>query len=194
MADDLGWMDLHCYGNDKLDTPMLDRFASQGMRFTDAYAASPVCSPTRAAMMTGQTPARILLTNHAPGNPDGFSLEGSSIAEPDTIRNLPLSSVTIAERLSCAGYATAHIGKWHLSYSGRGKEAQESAKGLRPEFQGFDINIGGFEGGGPSSYFSPYRNPELPDGEEGEYLPARLADEAIKFVKTNKDKPFFLNY
>ena len=79
MADDLGWRDLHCYGNEQLDTPYIDQLAREGMLFTDAYAASPVCSPTRAAMMTGQAPARIRLTNHAPGHADRFSLEGSDL-------------------------------------------------------------------------------------------------------------------
>ena len=114
MADDLGWRDLHCYGNEQIDTPFLDQLAAEGMRFTDAYAAAPVCSPTRAAMMTGLAPARLRLTNHAPGNPDGFSLPGSDLQEPETVRHLALSYTTIAERLSAAGYATGHVGKWHL--------------------------------------------------------------------------------
>ena len=110
-----------------LDTPALDQLAAEGMRFTNAYAAAPVCSPTRAAMMTGQSPARLRITNHAPGNPDGFSLEGSKLQEAENVRHLPLSYVTIAERLSEAGYATAHIGKWHLSYvAGTNKEIAEA--------------------------------------------------------------------
>jgi Sulfatase len=117
MADDLGWRDLCCYGNAKLDTPALDQLAADGMRFTDAYAASPVCTPTRAAMMTGQSPARLRITNHAPGNPVGFALKGSTLQEAENIRQLPLAATTIAERLAVAGYATAHIGKWHLSYT-----------------------------------------------------------------------------
>jgi arylsulfatase A-like enzyme len=116
MADDLGWRDLHCYGNEALDTPVLDRFASEGMRFTDAYAASPVCSPTRAAMMTGKAPARLHLTNHAPGHEDGFSIEGSDLREAASVRRLDLSYTTVAERLSTVGYRTGHIGKWHLSW------------------------------------------------------------------------------
>ena len=107
----------------RLDTPALDQLAAEGMRFTDAYAAAPVCSPTRAAMMTGQAPGRLHLTNHAPGHKDGFSLEGSDLREAETVRNLGLSYVTIAERLSDAGYATAHIGKWHLSYVPRNKKS-----------------------------------------------------------------------
>jgi len=194
MADDLGWRDLHCYGNEQIDTPFLDQLAAEGMRFTDAYAAAPVCSPTRAAMMTGLAPARLRLTNHAPGNPDGFSLPGSDLQEPETVRHLALSSTTIAERLSAAGYATGHVGKWHLSYvNPRGSE-QRDQRELYPEKQGFDVNIGGNSSGGPPSYFSPYRNPALKDGEVGEYLPQRLADEAMNFVRSNRGRPFFLNW
>ena len=194
MADDLGWRDLHCYGNERLDTPALDQLAAEGMRFTDAYAAAPVCSPTRAAMMTGQTPGRLRLTNHAPGNKDGFSLKGSDLREPETVRNLALSYVTIAERLSAAGYATAHIGKWHLSFVPRNKKEGILEPDLRPDKQGFSINIGGCFRGGPPSYFAPYRIPTLPEKEAGEYLPQRLADEAISFVRKNHGKPFFLNW
>jgi arylsulfatase A len=194
MADDLGWRDLHCYGNEQIDTPFLDQLAAEGMRFTDAYAAAPVCSPTRAAMMTGLAPARLRLTNHAPGNPDGFSLPGSDLQEPETVRHLALSYTTIAERLSAAGYATGHVGKWHLSYvNPRGSE-QLDQRELYPEKQGFDVNIGGNSSGGPPSYFSPYRNPTLKDGAAGEYLPQRLADEAMNFVRSNRGRPFFLNW
>ena len=194
MADDLGWRDLHCYGNEHIDTPFLDQLAAEGMRFTDAYAAAPVCSPTRAAMMTGLAPARLRLTNHAPGNPDGFALPGSDLQEPETVRHLALSYTTIAERLSAAGYATGHVGKWHLSYvNPRGSE-QRDQRELYPENQGFDVNIGGNSSGGPPSYFSPYRNSTLKDGAAGEYLPSRLADEAMNFVRSNRGRPFFLNW
>lgn len=194
MADDLGWMDLHCYGNERLDTPALDQLASEGMRFTDAYAAAPVCSPTRAAIMTGQTPGRLRLTNHAPGHKDGFSLEGSNLQEAETVRHLALSYVTIAERLSEAGYVTAHMGKWHLSYVARNNKEGIAEPDLRPDSQGFDINIGGCFRGGPPSYFAPYRIPTLVEKKEGEYLPERLADEAIEFVRENRGRPFFLNW
>ena len=194
MADDLGWRDLHCYGNEQIDTPFLDQLAAEGMRFTDAYAAAPVCSPTRAAMMTGLAPARLRLTNHAPGNPDGFALPGSDLQEPETVRHLALSYTTIAERLSAAGYATGHVGKWHLSYVNPRGSAQLDQRELYPEKQGFDVNIGGNSSGGPPSYFSPYRNPALKDGEVGEYLPQRLADEAMNFVRSHRGRPFFLNW
>ena len=194
MADDLGWRDLHCYGNEHIDTPFLDQLAAEGMRFTDAYAAAPVCSPTRAAMMTGLAPARLRLTNHAPGNPDGFALPGSDLQEPETVRHLALSYTTIAERLSAAGYATGHVGKWHLSYVNPRGSAQLDQRELYPEKQGFDVNIGGNSSGGPPSYFSPYRNPALKDGAAGEYLPSRLADEAMNFIRRNRGRPFFLNW
>ncbi len=194
MADDLGWRDLHCYGNKQIDTPYLDQLARESMRFTDAYAASPVCSPTRAAMMTGQAPARLRLTNHAPGHKDGFSLDGSNLQEAKSVRRLDLSQVTITERLKEAGYTTAHIGKWHLSYTVKNDQSGVTEEELRPEHQGFDINIGGCFRGGPPSYFSPYKIPAMSDGEDGEYLPQRLADEAIKFVQDSRDIPFFLSW
>ncbi len=193
MADDLGWRDLGCYGHSKLDTPVLDQLAADGMRFTNAYAASPVCTPTRAAMMTGQSPARLRITNHAPGNPAGFTLKGSAWQEAESLRYLPLAPTTIAERLAAAGYATAHIGKWHLSDTGR-DDTGVTEPDLRPEHQGFDINVGGDSGGGPPSYFAPYRISALVDGTEGEYLPDRLADEAIAFVRRQSRRPFFLNW
>jgi arylsulfatase A len=195
MADDLGWRDLHCYGNEQVDTPNLDRLAKEGMRFTNAYAAAAVCTPTRAAMMTGLSPARLQITNHAPGHPDGFSLEGSNLREAESLRHLDLSYVTIAERLKQAGYATAHIGKWHLSFVNRKeKDAEVRETGLRPEAQGFDLNIGGCSQGGPPSYFAPYRIPTISEKAKGEFLPERLADEAIAFVSQKREEPFFLNW
>jgi arylsulfatase A-like enzyme len=194
MADDLGWKDLHCYGNAQIDTPYLDRLAEEGMRFTGAYAAAPVCSPTRGAMMTGLAPARLRLTNHAPGHPDGFSLKGSNLQEAESVRHLELSYITIAERLKETGYATAHIGKWHLSYVARNDRSGIAEADLRPEKQGFERNVGGWHRGGPASYFSPYKNKVLPDGKEGEYLPERLAEEAIAFVTESREGPFFLNW
>ena len=196
MADDLGWKDLHCYGNEKLDTPNLDRLAKQGLLFTDAYSASPVCTPTRAALMTGEAPARLNITNHAGGFPPNFQLPGSDLATPIWLRHLPLERVTIAEQLQQAGYATGFVGKWHLSnrYGSRTDGKRPTEPELRAEHQGFDINIGGCRFGGPPSYFSPYKIPNLKGKEEGEYLPNRCADECIDFIKsaTAKDRPFFL--
>ena len=192
MADDLGWMDLHCQGNPLLDTPQLDRLAKQGMRFTDAYAAAPVCTPTRAAMMTGKSPARLAITNHAPGHRPGFVPKGQDLAEAETLTYLPLGEVTIAERLKNAGYATGFIGKWHLSHR-KGADANGPWEPqLRPEHQGFDLNIGGCDRGGPPSFFEPYGIPNIPPRRKGDYLPERLADECISFLRTNQAKPFFL--
>ena len=192
LVDDLGWMDLHCQGNPLLDTPQLDRLAKQGMRFTDAYAAAPVCTPTRAAMMTGKSPARLAITNHAPGHRPGFVPKGQDLAEAETLTYLPLGEVTIAERLKNAGYATGFIGKWHLSHR-KGADANGPWEPqLRPEHQGFDLNIGGCDRGGPPSFFEPYGIPNIPPRRKGDYLPERLADECISFLRTNQAKPFFL--
>ena len=197
MADDLGWKDLHCYGNKKLDTPNLDRLASQGLMFTDAYSASPVCTPTRAALMTGESPARLNITNHAGGHPPNFQKPGTNLVTPSWLRHLPLERITLAEQLKAAGYATGFVGKWHLSAVSKFYEDPNglTEPELRPEHQGFDINIGGCRFGGPPSYFSPYKIPNLKGKADGEYLPDRCADESIEFirsVKSSGDKPFFL--
>ena len=189
MIDDLGWMDLHCQGNEHLDTPNIDKLASQGMRFTDAYAAAPVCSPTRAAIMTGQSPARLHITNHMPDR-EQFQPDNAKLRSARMLGHLPLEHVTLAERLKEAGYATAFLGKWHLS--GRAKDGDFAEPKLRPEHQGFDVNVGGCGFGGPPSYFEPYRIPNITPRREGEYLPDRLADEAIDFVQANHNEPFFV--
>ncbi|MHC4328829.1 MAG: sulfatase [Planctomycetota bacterium] len=191
MIDDLGWMDLHCQGNERLDTPNIDRLASQGMRFTDAYSAAPVCSPTRAAIMTGQSPARLRITNHLPDR-EQFQPENAKLRSAKTLDHLPLEHVTLAERLKEADYATAFLGKWHLSGRGTEKGGALAEPNLRPEHQGFDVNVGGCGFGGPPSYFEPYRIPNIEPRREGEYLPDRLADEAIDFIRTHHDKPFFV--
>lgn len=194
MADDLGWKDLHCYGNEKIDTPNIDRLAKQGMLFTDAYSASPVCTPTRAALMTGESPARLNITNHAAGHPPNFRKPGTNLLEPIWLRHLPLERVTLAEQLKQAGYATGFVGKWHLSHRDK-SDMKPTEPELRPEHQGFDINIGGCQFGGPPSYFSPYKLPNLQGKSDGEYLPDRCADECIRFInsaKSDGDRPFFL--
>ena len=191
MADDLGWMDLHCQGNATLETPALDQLASEGIRFTDAYAASPVCTPTRASIMTGLSPARLGITNHAPGQPTYFDPKTRLLGAPWTTY-LDLSYQTLAECLGVAGYRNGFVGKWHLSHHKGSDAAGRLEPRLRPEFQGFDSNIGGCDFGGPPSYFSPYRNPTIQDGAEGEYLPERLAQECIQFLEQPSEKPFFL--
>jgi len=182
LIDDLGWMDLGCYGSRFYETPNIDRLAAGGMRFADAYAACPVCSPTRASIMTGKYPARLGITQWI-GGPN----------EPTAYRHyMPLEEVTIAEALKEAGYATGFVGKWHLS------TRDETRQTYYPDRQGFDVNIGGDWSGAPPTYFYPYekRNRRLesmpPGGEEGEYLTDRLTDESLKFLEANKDKPFLL--
>jgi arylsulfatase A-like enzyme len=178
LIDDMGWTDLACYGSKYYETPNIDRLAGEGMRFTQAYAACTVCSPTRASIMTGKYPARLHLTDWIPGHKRG----DAKLKVPDWTQYLPLDEVTLAKALKAAGYATAHVGKWHLG-----------GPQYYPEHQGFDLNIGGTSAGQPGAYFYPYKNsPKLPDGKEGEYLTDRLTDEALKFIETNKDNPFFL--
>ncbi|RKY06680.1 MAG: sulfatase, partial [Planctomycetota bacterium] len=177
LVDDLGWRDLGCFGSTFYETPNVDRLASEGVRFTNAYAACPVCSPTRASIMTGKYPARLDLTDYLKGGRKGKLIPAKYRDE------MPLEEVTIAEALKAAGYGTFFAGKWHL-----GKEA------FWPEKQGFDVNKGGIDRGSPphggKRYFSPYGNPRLPDGPDGEHLPDRLATETCKFIDANKDKPF----
>lgn len=177
LVDDLGWADLGCFGNVFHETPSIDRLAREGMRFTHGYAACTVCSPTRAALLTGRYPARLHLTDWIAGH----DRPKAPLAIPDWTKELTLEEVTLAEALRGAGYATAHIGKWHLGGAGRG-----------PKDQGFDVAIGGDHRGQPPSYFSPYRIPAIADGPQGEFLTDREASEAIKFIAAHKDRPFLL--
>lgn len=185
MVDDLGWHDLACQGNPLVETPHLDRLAAQGIRFTDAYAAAPVCSPTRAAVMTGKYPARLRITNHIPDRAQ-FIPNNATLNPAKMLDHLPLDEVTIAERLRDLGYRTAFMGKWHLSGSGAGEDRWQ------PDRQGFDLNIGGCGFGGPPTFFDPYRIPTLTNRRRGEYLPDRLADEAIQFIRSDDARPFAL--
>ena len=177
LADDLGWTDLGCFGSKVYETPNLDKLASQGMKFTQAYSACTVCSPTRASILTGKYPARLHVTDWIKGH----QRPNAKLVPPDWTMHLPAEEKTLAQVLKSAGYATASIGKWHL-----GDEE------FYPEKFGFDENIGGFNKGSPPSYFSPYKNPQLPDGPEGESLNNRLADEAVGFIERNKENPFFI--
>jgi arylsulfatase A-like enzyme len=184
LIDDMGWRDTGCYGSTLYETPHIDMLAGQGMRFTDAYAACPVCSPTRASIMTGKYPARLNITDWITGDdPRDRMLLGS-----DDLHQLPLDEVTIAEALKQAGYATGFYGKWHLG-----------DKGYYPEDQGFDQNKGGHWAGHPASYFYPYKNkdkrwdvPGLENGQGGEYLTDRLTDESLAFMEQNRKRPFLL--
>lgn len=186
LVDDLGWTDLGCYGSDLYETPVIDKMAEEGVKFTNAYSACTVCSPTRASIMTGKYPARLHLTDWIAGHQKPYA----KMQIPEWTQYLPQSEYTLAEVLKDNGYATAHIGKWHLG--------EDSF--YWPEYQGFDKNIGGWAAGSPKigsggkGYFSPYNNPRLKDGPTGEYLNDRLAWEAVDFIKQNNQKPFFLNF
>ena len=185
VVDDLGWADVGCYGSSFFRTPNVDRLAADGMRFEQAYAACPVCSPTRAALMTGKYPARLHVTDWIPGN---RQFARWRLLRPEFRQELPLEEVTIAERLQAAGYATAQIGKWHLG-----------GEGYEPTRQGFDVCIAGDALGSPRSYFAPYVGrrdgrfiPGLEEAPEGEYLTDRLTAEAEAFIGQHRDRPFFL--
>ncbi len=191
MIDDLGWMDLHCQGNKRLSTPNIDRLAMQGMRFTDAYAAAPVCSPTRAAVLTGLSPARLQITNHIPDQ-KRFTPKDAKLLPAKMLDHLPQEHITIAERLKDAGYANGFFGKWHLAGPRISKKQGQGDLRFYPEKQGFDVNFGGCAMGGPFSFFDPYNLHNLPPRREGQYMPDRYADEVIDFVKANREKPFFV--
>ncbi len=185
LVDDLGWRDVGAFGSVFYETPHIDRLASTGMRFTNAYAACPVCSPTRASILTGKYPVRVGITDYISprgGNqPDHWKRNTKLLPAPYKDR-LALEEVTLAEALKEAGYATFFAGKWHLG-----------PEGFWPEDQGFDINKGGIDRGGPyggNKYFSPYGNPRLEDGPPGEHLPDRLARETVRFIEANRNRPF----
>lgn len=193
LIDDLGYSDVGAYGSDYYETPNIDRLAEEGVKFTNAYSSSMICSPTRAAILTGKNPARLHIT-HAIPIQGYMRLENTKMIGADYVKNLPLEEVTIAEALKEAGYKTAAIGKWHVSWEEWGY----------PENQGFDINIGGNNMGNPGDYSCPYygkwRMTEehsytewnvVEECEEGEYLTDRLTDETIKFIEKSKEEPFF---
>ena len=186
LVDDLGWRDIGAFGSSFYDTPNVDRLAGQGMRFTEAYAACPVCSPTRASIMTGKYPARLNTTDFFGGPQPERVLNNKKWKRPLVpaayVPHLPLEEVSLAEAFKQQGYATFFAGKWHLG-----------GPGYFPEDQGFDVNRGGLERGGPyggKRYFSPYGNTKLTDGPDGEHLPDRLATETCKFMEANQEKPF----
>ncbi len=191
MTDDQGWMDLRCQGNERLNTPRIDGLARQGVRFTSGYSPSPVCSPARAAIITGLAPARLHITQHGKDGPQ-FWPKDRPVQPPAAGHVLPLKTVTLANRLKDAGYATGFFGKWHLSGDPDPKAPGTSGPAFWPEHQGFDINIGGCSYGGPPTYFDPYRIPAIKDRKKGEYLTDRLADETVAYMKANRDKPMFI--
>jgi len=190
LADDLGWADLGCYGADLHETPHLDRLAQQAVRFTEAYASAPVCTPTRAALMTGRHPARLHMTIWSEGsrNPP----RNRKLLPAESLHDLAHTETTIARHLQQAGYLTALVGKWHLGDAAH-----------YPETHGFDVNIGGTLWGAPQTFFWPYRGagrfgaefryvPHLEFGSPGEYLTDRLTAEAIRVIEQAGKRPFFL--
>lgn len=179
LVDDLGWADVKCnYPESFYETPNIDQLAQNGVRFTNAYAANPVCSPTRAALMTGKHPNRVNITDWIPGSDPRMK----PLLGPQDGEELALEEITLAEKLKENGYKTCFVGKWHLG-----------DEGYFPEDQGFEINIGGHhKGSPPGGYYSPYKNPKLNDGPDGEYLTDRLTDESIQFISENKKDPFLL--
>ncbi|MEY3172225.1 MAG: hypothetical protein RLZZ436_138 [Planctomycetota bacterium] len=194
--DDLDWRDLGCQGSSWYQTPQIDAFARTGLRLTQAYSACAVCSPSLAAVLTGRTPARLLLTDWLPSsrwNP------AAKLREGRLVRGLPVEERTLAEVPRGAGYRTACIGKWHPG----------SEPFSLPEHHGFDFNIGGNAHGAPGSHFFPWEGNwkipgtgqkanwnVVPDGRPSEYLTDRLTDrltdEAVKFIHKNREQPFFL--
>ena len=180
LADDLGWTDLGCYGSDLYRSPNLDRLAADGVRFTANYSACTVCSPTRAALLAGQYPARLHVTDWIPGLPPG----NPKLLVPDFTKHLPLEETTLAELFQAAGYRTASIGKWHLG----GEE-------YYPTKHGFDLNIAGDDSPQPKpGYFAPYAIKTMEQGPAGEYITDRLGAEAAEFIRTaaGAGEPFFL--
>ncbi len=200
LVDDLGWMDLGCQGSDFYQTPHIDQLAARGIRFINGYAACAVCSPTRAALMTGKDPARLGITDwiraefqlsgrQRPNcDVEGYHDANLKVLTPVNNSFLPHNEVTIAELLKQRGFVSCFIGKWHLG-----------GEGYLPTDQGFDLNFGGWDYGQPPSYYDPFTNRRLQHGiptlkprETGEYLTDREADEAVSFIKAHKDRRFLL--
>ncbi|MCP4313141.1 MAG: sulfatase [Bacteroidetes bacterium] len=180
LVDDLGWTDVGCYGSSFYDTPNIDALARAGVRFTDAYAACHVCSPTRASILTGKYPATINLTDWLPGrNEFPFQKYSNAIIN----QQLPYEEVTIAEALKEIGYQTAIIGKWHLGENPS-----------NPMAHGFDMHIPNnwLKGWPKKGYHGPFNLEGLEDSNEDDYLTDCLTDEAVKYIEKNRDKPFFL--
>ena len=207
MIDDLGWTDAGCYGSDLYETPYIDRLAAGGMRFTDAYAACTVCSPTRAAMMTGMYPARLNVTDWINGMWEHLTPQRQSqhpLMPPLWTQYLERRYTTLPEALQTAGYKTAHVGKWHLTPRSDDRSVLEP---YYPRNQGFHINVAGNQWGAPGSYYWPYRrarqqndvaarvvNFPIAGETKDKYLTDMLTDEAVEIIERWRDEPFFLYF
>ncbi|MBM3788280.1 MAG: sulfatase, partial [Acidobacteria bacterium] len=178
LVDDLGWRDWGCYGHTLHETPHIDRLAADSVRFTQAYAACCVCSPTRAALMTGKYPARLQLTDWIPGR---RQWPASKLLFVEFRNELPLAEETLAEALKPAGYKSASIGKWHLGHDGH-----------LPEHQGFDLNVAGDRRGSPPGYFGPFQMTNLTGGTKDDLLTDKLTEKAVAFMEANRNSPFLL--
>ena len=180
LVDDMGMMDLGTYGSTFHETPNIDKLAKTGMKFNYGYAACPVCSPTRASIMTGRHPVRVDVTDWIPGS---ANRKTNKLIHPEDRDNLALEEITIAEELKGHGYQTFFAGKWHLGNEGHW-----------PTDQGFDINIGGHHRGSPpGGYYAPWNNPTLEAKKKDEYLTERLTEESTRFLENrDSDKPFLL--
>jgi arylsulfatase A-like enzyme len=212
LVDDMGWTDAGTYGSDLYETPNIDRLARQGVKFADAYAACTVCSPTRAAIMTGMSPGRTNVTDWINGQ---WANRGEKwqnqrpLMPPEWTKRLKLQYTTLAEALQAGGYKTIHLGKWHLTPATRtkGVTKREVAK-YYPKQQGFDVNVAGNQWGAPGSYYWPYKNNDrgpvwnrtmnFPPAEKhrGEYLTDMLTDEAVSYLHKwrDSDQPFFMHF
>ncbi|MEZ5040386.1 MAG: sulfatase [Saprospiraceae bacterium] len=184
LADDLGYHDLSCMGSKYYETPHIDKIAKDGMVFTNGYAACQVCSPSRASIMSGKTPARHGITDWigaATGEDWRKAGRFNQLLPPEYVRQLPAEYTILPEAMKASGYKTFFAGKWHLG-----------AEGSWPTDHGFDINKGGWDKGSPiGGYFSPWENPNLENLEAGENLSMRLAKETANFIQANKDTSFF---
>lgn len=201
VSDDLGWSDLGCYGADLHETPNIDRLAKRSVQFMNSYSAAPVCSPTRASLMTGKYPARLHFTiwSEAASASERKNQEIYKFLPPQTLESLPLEEITVAEELKKNGYLTAHVGKWHLG------DLMHF-----PPTQGFDVSIAASQRGAPPTYFYPYKGEAFNEyrfvtdlgadangnyftNRKGEYLTDRLTDEAMKIMTDAGNRPFYLN-
>ena len=185
LIDDMGWKDLVCYGSPFYETPNIDRLAKEGMRFTDAYAACPVCSPTRASILTGKYPATVGITDWIDAHGHIHPARGKVIDVP-YLKNLPTSEHSLASALKDGGYQTWHVGKWHLG-----------GEGHLPQDHGFEKNVGGAHQGSPGKggYFSPWTIPPLENADvpDGTYLTDYLTDQILDLLANKDERPFFLN-